>query len=74
LEKECTRFEEDTVVLADLDNLGPAHERVQVDLVDRWEEDALVDELLKMMSPKVGYLTCLRKASGRNIFGSPQST
>jgi hypothetical protein len=39
-------LEEDAVVLANLEDLGLAHERVQVNLVDGREGDLLVDEFL----------------------------
>jgi hypothetical protein len=50
---EPAYFEEDLVLLAYLDDIRMAHERVQVDLVDSGEWDTLVDELLNMLHTKV---------------------
>ena len=43
-------------MLANLDDLWVAHERVQVNLVDGREWDLLVDELLYVLGAKVGHL------------------
>lgn len=44
------------MLLANIDDLRVAHERVQVDLVDRWQGDTLVDELLDVLCAEVGHL------------------
>lgn len=49
-------LEGDVVLLADLDNVGMAHERVQVDLVDDGERDALVQEFLDVFDSPIGHL------------------
>jgi hypothetical protein len=52
----CTHLKENTVRLADFNNVRMPHKRVQVHLVQDRQWDALVDELLYVLDAKVGDL------------------
>lgn len=51
------------MLFADLDDLRVSHERVKVDLVDRRQGNALVDELLDVFGAEVGHL----RVSAENV-------
>lgn len=54
LHQDTTHLEDDASLLADCGNVIVTHERVEVNLVQNWELNLLVDKLLNVSLAKIG--------------------